>query len=189
MVVDVPCEQCHGSGRGQRPQQVSARIPAGVSDSSKIRVKGKGAPGESGGPDGDLYLVVRVAPDPVFARSGDHVTVKVPVTFSEAALGAEIPVPLPRGGRVTVKIPPGTSAGSKFRVRGRGAARRDGTFGDVLVTPEVVVPTKLSAAARAAVAEFATATAGDDPRQDLFALADREQRRTGGANGASDVPR
>ena len=112
----------------------------GVTDGARIRLKGKGAPGENGGPPGDLFIVVHVSADPVFGRAGDNVTVTVPITFAEAALGADIPVPLPRGGRVTLKIPPGTANGRTFRVRGRGATRRDGTIGDLLVTVEVAVP-------------------------------------------------
>lgn len=168
MVVDDPCPDCSGSGRARAARPVTARIPAGVTDGERIRLKGKGASGESGGPPGDLFIVVHVSADPVFARSGDNVTVPVPVTFSEAALGGDIPVPLPRGGRVTLKIPPGTANGRTFRVRGRGAARRDGTTGDLLVTVEVTVPRNLSAEARAALESFRVAAAEPDPRATLL---------------------
>ena len=107
MVVDTPCPTCAGSGRGQSARPVSARIPPGVTDGARIRLKGKGAPGENGGPAGDLFIVVHVSADPVFGRAKDNVTVTVPVTFAEAALGADIPIPLPRGGKVTLKIPAG----------------------------------------------------------------------------------
>ncbi|MCU0301101.1 MAG: molecular chaperone DnaJ [Candidatus Nanopelagicales bacterium] len=172
MVVDDPCPTCSGSGRAKAARPVTARIPAGVSDGARIRLKGKGAPGEFGGPPGDLFIVVHVGKDPVFARAGDNVTVTVPVTFAEAALGADVAVPLPRGGRVTLKIPAGTANGRTFRVRGRGAARRDGTTGDLLATIEVVVPRNLPDAARAALDAYATAAGEPDPRATLIASAE-----------------
>jgi molecular chaperone DnaJ len=169
MVVDKPCPQCSGSGHGKSTKTVTARIPPGVTDAARIRLKGKGAAGEGGGPAGDLYIVVHVTPDSLFARAGDHVTVTVPVTFAEAALGADIAVPLPRGGQVTLKLPPGTANGRTFRVRGRGATRRDGTNGDLLVKVEVVVPRNLSDSAREALAGFRDAVAEPDPRAALLA--------------------
>ena len=171
MVVDNPCATCAGSGRARAARPVSARIPAGVSDGARIRLKGKGAPGENGGPHGDLFIVVHVAADPVFGRTGDNVTVTVPVTYAEAALGAEIPVPLPRGGKVTLKIPPGTSNGRTFRIRGRGAGRRDGSVGDLLATIEVAVPHTLSDKARTALAAYAEAAGEADPRAALMSAA------------------
>jgi molecular chaperone DnaJ len=170
MVVDDPCPDCSGSGHSRAARPVNARIPAGVSDGAKIRLKGKGAPGENGGPPGDLFIVVHVAADPVFGRSGDNVTIKVPVTFTEAALGGDIAVPLPRGGRVTLKVPEGTANGRTFRVRGRGAARRDGTNGDLLVTVEVTVPRGLSTEARAALQAFQEAAGEADPRSALLGM-------------------
>jgi molecular chaperone DnaJ len=170
MVVDTPCATCSGSGRARAARPVSARIPAGVSDGARIRLKGKGASGENGGPAGDLFIVVHVTADPVFGRTGDNVTVTVPVTFAEAALGADIPVPLPRGGKVTLKIPPGTANGRTFRVRGRGATRRDGSVGDLLVTVEVSVPRDLSDGARAALAAFVEAAHVADPRTHLMSV-------------------
>jgi molecular chaperone DnaJ len=173
MVVDTPCPACSGSGRARAARPVNARIPAGVSDGARIRLKGKGAPGENGGPNGDLFITVHVGAHPVFDRSGDHVTVTLPVTYAEAALGAEVPVPLPRGGRVTLKLPPGTANGRTFRVRGRGATRRDGSTGDLLVTVEVTVPRTLSAEAREALSGFVSAAAEPDPRADLMAATQR----------------
>ena len=164
MVVDTPCPSCAGSGRGRSARPVSARIPPGVTDGARIRLKGKGAPGENGGPPGDLFIVVHVRPDPVFGRVKDNVTVTVPVTFAEAALGAEVPVGLPRGGKVTLKVPPGTANGRTFRIRGRGATRRDGTMGDLLATVEVVVPRTLSTEAREALAAYVEAAREPDPR-------------------------
>jgi molecular chaperone DnaJ len=166
--VDKPCNACHGSGRGLSDRTIQARIPAGVKDGQRIRLKGKGAPGESGGPAGDLFVVVHVSPHPVFGRSGDNLTVTVPVSFDEAALGAEVAVPTLGGGRVTVKLPPGTPNGRTFRVRGKGAARKDGTRGDLLVTVEVQVPAQLSEEARAAVEAYRAATAGGELRSRLF---------------------
>ncbi len=176
MVVDQPCRDCSGSGRARASRPVNARIPPGVHDGARIRLKGKGAHGENGGQPGDLFIVVHVSPDPVFGRTGDTVTVTVPVTFGEAALGAEVPVPLPRGGSVTLKVPPGTANGRTFRVRGRGATRRDGTNGDLLVTVEVTVPRGLNDAAREALAAYVDAAAEPDPRAGLMEAA----RRAGG---------
>jgi molecular chaperone DnaJ len=169
MIVDDPCPSCRGSGRGLSDRTIQARIPAGVKDGQKIKLRGKGAKGENGGPPGDLYVVVKVAPHPLFGRSGDNVTIKVPVGFDEAALGAEIKVPTLLGAPVTVKMPPGTPNGRTFRVRGRGATRKDGTAGDLLVTVEVQVPAVLSDDARAAVGAYRDATAGTDLRSQLFA--------------------
>jgi len=173
LFVDDPCPVCHGSGRGLSARTVQARIPAGVKNGARIRLKGKGGTGERGGPNGDLLIDVAVTPDPVFDRKGDNLTVTVPVTFAEAALGADIKVPTPRGGSVTVKVPAGTANGRTFRVRGKGIRRKDGTNADLLVTVEVAVPQKLSDDAREALQQYAQATADHDPRTDLFALADR----------------
>ena len=111
LVVDDPCPTCHGSGRGMSNRTISARIPAGVKDGQKIRLKGKGAAGERGGPAGDLFVTVKVAAHPLFGRRGDNLTLDVPVSFDEAALGAEIKVPTLGGAPVTLKIPPGTPNG------------------------------------------------------------------------------
>jgi molecular chaperone DnaJ len=171
LVVDDPCPVCHGSGRAPSTRTMNVRIPAGVQDGQRIRLKGKGVAGERGGPPGDLYVTVHVRPHPVFGRKGDNLTVTVPVTFPEAALGAEVKVPTLNGPPVTVKLPPGTANGQTFRVRGRGAPRKDGTRGDLLVTVNVAVPQKLNDAAREALARFQEATAGDDPRRDLLGAA------------------
>jgi molecular chaperone DnaJ len=155
---------------------ITVRIPAGVRDGQRIRIKGKGAPGERGGPPGDLYVVVTVTPHPLFGRSRDNLTLTVPVTFPEATLGGEVKVPTLDGAPVTLRLPPGTANGRTFRVRGRGVPRKDGTRGDLLVTVEVAVPTKLSGAARKAVESFRAATADEDPRAGLL-----EQRGKKGA--------
>jgi molecular chaperone DnaJ len=168
MVVDDPCPVCSGSGRAMSSRTIQARIPAGVADGQRIRLKGKGAPGERGGPAGDLYVRVHVAPHPVFGRSGHNLTVTVPLTFPEAALGAEIKVPTHRGVPVSVRIPPGTPNGRTFRVRGKGVRRPDGTTGDLLVTVAVQVPEHLSGKAREALETFRDATAGEDLRDQLL---------------------
>ena len=149
---------------------VTARIPAGVRDGQKIRIPRRGRPGEGGGEPGDLVVTVHVEPHPVFSLDGKDLRVTVPVTFPEAALGATVTVPTLDGGSVRVKVPAGTPSGRVLRVRGKGVTTAKGT-GDLLVTVQVVVPQKLDKAAKAAVEQFAEATAGADPRTDLFARA------------------
>jgi molecular chaperone DnaJ len=168
VVYDDACPACFGSGRGRSSRTIQARIPAGVKDGQKIRLKGKGAPGESGGPAGDLFVTVRVAAHPLFGRKGDHLTLVVPVSFDEAALGAAITVPTLGGTPVTLRIAPGTPNGRVLRVRGRGAVGKGGARGDLLVTVEVVVPTDLDEPAREALVAFREATAGQNPRAALF---------------------
>jgi molecular chaperone DnaJ len=164
MVVETPCPTCRGSGIETRPRQVKVRIPAGVDDGQRIRVKGRGAPGRGGGPTGDLWVTVRVAPHAMFGRKGRNLTLTVPITFAEAALGAEITVPT-IDGTVVLRVPAGTRSGRTFRVKGRGVADDKGA-GDLLVTVEVAVPTKLSAAEREAIEALATAST-DSPRTHL----------------------
>ncbi len=168
LVVDDPCPVCSGSGRAMSSRTIQARIPAGVGDGQRIKLKGKGAPGERGGPAGDLYVRVHVSAHPVFGRSGHNLTVTVPVTFPEAALGAEVKVPSHRGMPVSVRIPAGTPNGRTFRVRGKGVRRSDGTYGDLLVTVNVEVPRNVNGKAREALEAFREATAGPDPRDELL---------------------
>jgi molecular chaperone DnaJ len=168
LVVEDPCPSCNGSGHAASTRTIQARIPAGVADGQRIKLRGKGAPGERGGPAGDLYVRVHVTPHPVFGRSGGNLTVTVPVTVPEAALGAEIKVPSHRGAPVTVKIPAGTPNGRTFRVRGKGIRRSDGTYGDLLVTVEVMVPKNVSTKGRQALEDLREATAGEDPRETLL---------------------
>lgn len=151
-------------------RKVTARIPAGVRDGQKIRLRGKGRPGEAGAPAGDLIIAVRVEPHPVFSLDGKDVRVTLPVTFAEAALGAQVEVPTIDGGTVRVKVPEGTPSGRTLRVKGKGLETPKGT-GDLLVTVQVTVPQRLSGDARKAVEAFAEATAGADPRADLRARA------------------
>jgi molecular chaperone DnaJ len=171
LIAQDPCDECKGSGRARSSHTMQVRIPAGVSDGQRIRLRGKGTPGERGGPAGDLYVVVHVRPHPVFGRRGDNVTITVPVTFPEAALGAEIKVPTLGGPAVTLKLPPGTPNGRTMRARGRGAVRKDGTRGDLLVTVEVVVPPTVGGKALDALESYREATVGTDPRAELFKAA------------------
>lgn len=127
---------------GGAPRTIKARIPPMVKDGDRIRLAGKGAPGANGGPAGDLYVKVHVSPHRVFGRKDRDVTLQLPITFAEAALGAEVPVPTLNGRPVKLKIPPGTPSGKTFRIRGR--AGTDGHRGDLLVTVQVAVPAKLS---------------------------------------------
>jgi molecular chaperone DnaJ len=168
MVVDDPCPVCSGSGRAMSSRTIQARIRAGVGDGQRVRIPGKGAPGERGGPAGDLYVRVHVKPHPVFGRSGHNLTITVPVTFTEAALGAEIKVPVHGGMPVNLRIPPGTPNGRTFRVPGKGVRRPDSTRGDLLVTISVQVPKKVDGQAKEALESFRKLTAGDDPRSELL---------------------
>jgi molecular chaperone DnaJ len=168
LVYDEVCPTCHGSGRGVSSRTVSARIPAGVRDGQKIRLRGKGAAGSQGGTPGDLLVTVRVRPHRIFGRSGDNLTLDVPVEFDEAVLGAEIKVPTLGGPPVTLRIPPGTQNGRKMRVRGRGATGKNGVRGDLVVTVTIVVPTTADEQVREAATAYRAARAGTDPRAALF---------------------
>jgi molecular chaperone DnaJ len=160
IIVD-PCGTCNGSGVERRPREVKVRIPAGVNDGQTIRLPGRGAPGRGGGPAGDLLVEVKVQPHSRFSRSGDNLTVKVPISFAEAALGGEIAVPTIDGSTVTMTIKPGTQSGSRHRVKGRGitVSNKSGTrSGDLIVTVEVQVPTSLTDEQRAAIQQLAAAS-------------------------------
>jgi molecular chaperone DnaJ len=136
---------------------VKTRIPPGVADGQTIRLKGRGAPGRNGGPAGDLLVELRVMPDERFGRSGDNLTVTVPVTFPEAALGGDIEVPTLAGDHVTLRLKPGTQTGSRHRVKGKGVTTKQRT-GDLIVTVVVQVPTELDDDQRAAIEQLAAAT-------------------------------
>lgn len=166
--IDDPCPECAGSGTSTRTRTLNVRIPAGVGDGQRIRLAGQGEPGRDGAPAGDLYVRVHVNPHPVFGRSGHDLTVTVPVTFPELVLGTTLTVPT-LDGKVSLRVPPGTSSGRVLRVRGRGVPRRDGTSGDLLVTLQVAVPQNLDGKARKALEAYAEATAGEDPRAELMA--------------------
>ena len=160
-LVTDPCSTCRGSGVERRPREVKARIPAGVSDGQTIRLAGRGAPGRNGGPAGDLLVEIHVRPHERFGRSGQNLTVTVPVTFAEAALGGDIDVPTLDGTAVTLRLRPGTPSGSRHRVKGKGittSKRGREHQGDLIVTVEVDVPRTLTDAQRAAVEQLAAAT-------------------------------
>jgi len=156
-VVPTPCPTCHGRGVEVRPRTVKVRIPEGVADGQRIRVKGRGAAGTHGGEPGDLYVVVSVEPHPLFGRRGDDLTVHVPISFAEATLGAEVRVPT-LDGSVTIRVKPGTQSGTALRVAGKGVKQ-----GALIATLDVVVPRELSDEQRSALEQFATAFP-DDPR-------------------------
>jgi molecular chaperone DnaJ len=164
-LVTEPCPTCRGRGVERRPREVKVRIPAGVTDGQRIRIKGRGGPGRNGGPAGDLYVVAQVAADPLFGRDGRNLTLTVPVTFPEATLGTKLKVPTLEGDPVTLKLPAGTSSGRVFRIKGRGVPAKKGR-GDLMVTIEVAVPTKLSSEERRAVEALAEATTAS-PRTHL----------------------
>ena len=156
-IIEHKCKACRSTGVERRRREVKVRLPAAVRDGQRIRVKGRGAAGRNGGPPGDLYVIVHVASDQIFGRSGkNHLTVEVPITFAEAALGAHVKVPT-LAAPVTVKVPPGTQHGTTVRVRGRGIAPTAGDPGDLLVTFSVVVPEKLTADQKDAVEVLADA--------------------------------
>jgi molecular chaperone DnaJ len=165
MIVDDPCHNCGGSGVERRPRTVKVKIPAGVTEGQRIKLKGRGGPGRHGGPPGDLYVIVHVGRHELFGRKGRNLTLAVPITFSEAALGANIKVPTLAGDPVTIKIPSGTRSGRTFKVKGRGATTANGT-GDLLVTVEVAVPQNPSAEERALIEKLAEAS-DESPRTHL----------------------
>jgi molecular chaperone DnaJ len=150
MIIEYPCSTCRGTGVEVRPREVKVRIPAGVSDGQRIRLKGRGAPGRNGGPPGDLFVECRVMPHPVFGRDGLNLLVHIPVSFTEAALGATVSVPTLDGKDVTLRIKPGTASGTRHRVRDHGIVTAS-KKGDLIVTVDVVVPTSLSDEEKAAV--------------------------------------
>ena len=152
-----------GTDRGAA-QNITARVPAGVNDGAKIRVKGKGAAGEAG--PGDLFILLHVKPHPIFSRKAENLTVTLPITFAEAALGADVKVPVMSGDEVTVRIAPGTPNGRTLRVKGRGITKGSHT-GDLLVTVDVQVPQRVDGKALEALKTFAQETAGEDVRADL----------------------
>ncbi len=168
LVYSEACPSCQGSGRGLSARSIQARIPAGVKDGQRIRLRGKGAAGENGGPAGDLFVAVKVSPHRIFSRKGDNLALDVPISFDEAVLGAEVKVPTLAGAPVTLKLPPGTPNGRTFRVRGKGAPRADGSLGDLLATVEVQVPAVLDDAMRFAVEAYRDASVGRPLRSKLF---------------------
>ena len=166
MIVEQPCPTCRGSGHERRSKQYKVKIPAGVKDGTRIRLKGKGEPGQNGGPPGDLYVVTRVAPSALYERRGADLVVEVPVTYPEAALGATVQVPTPDG-PISLKIPPGSESGKLLRVRGRGAPKLKGSGrGDLLARVRVTVPKKLSKAEKEALEQLKSVSK-ENPRERL----------------------
>ena len=157
VVIDQPCATCSGTGAEKRQRDVQVRIPAGVDDRQKVRLKGKGGPGRNGGPAGDLIVECQVHPHRLFGRDGSNLTVRVPVTFAEATLGGDIDVPTLDGSRVTLRLRPGTQSGSRHRVKGKGVVTPKAE-GDLIVTVDVQVPTELTDQQRAAIEALAAAT-------------------------------
>ncbi|MGB5112491.1 MAG: molecular chaperone DnaJ [Mycobacterium sp.] len=164
-IIEHPCDECHGRGVTTRTRTINVRIPPGVEDGQRIRLAGQGEAGLRGAPSGDLYVTVHVRADKVFGRSGDDLTVTVPVSFHELALGATLSVPTLEG-KVGVRVPKGTSDGRILRVRGRGVSKRSGGHGDLLVTVKVAVPPNLDGEAAEALEAYAKAerASGFDPR-------------------------
>lgn len=164
-IIEHPCQECHGTGVTTRTRTINVRIPPGVEDGQRIRLAGQGEAGLRGAPSGDLYVTVHVKPDKVFGRNGDDLTVTVPVSFHELALGATLSVPTLEG-KVGVRVPKGTSDGRILRVRGRGVPKRSGGHGDLLVTVKVAVPPDLEGEAQEALEAYAKAerASGFDPR-------------------------
>ena len=165
-MIEDPCPRCHGSGRERRTKRYKVKIPAGVKDGSKIRLRGKGEAGYGGAEAGDLFVVTRVAPSKLYTRRGDDLIVDVPVTYPEAALGATVKVPTPDG-PVTVKVKAGTTDGTLLRVKGKGAPKLKGSGrGDLLARVKLTVPKKLSKAEREAVEALQKASR-ENPREGL----------------------
>ncbi|HSG78195.1 MAG TPA: DnaJ C-terminal domain-containing protein [Acidimicrobiia bacterium] len=146
-------------------REVQVKVPAGINDGARIRVRGKGKPGIGGGPPGDLYVRVHTGKHPIFDRKANDLKVRIPISFTEAALGAEVSAPT-LDGKVTIKIPPGTSSGKVFKVSGKGVHTGKGT-GDLLVTVEVTVPGELSPRARELLEELRDIESETNPREHL----------------------
>jgi molecular chaperone DnaJ len=161
-VFDKPCKACRSEGRRERSSKIKLRIPAGVDTGSRLRSAGNGEAGFRGGPSGDLYVVLHVKAHAIFQRDGDDLLCEVPVSFIQAALGAEIEVPA-LDGRAAIKVPPGTQPGTMFRLKGKGIMNVQGYGrGDLHVRINVEVPTHLSAAQKAKLQEFAELCSGKE---------------------------
>ncbi|MCY1143852.1 molecular chaperone DnaJ [Actinoplanes sp. Pm04-4] len=156
-IVDQKCTECRGTGGVTKNRTINVRFPAGVADGQRIRLSGRGEPGDRGGPAGDLFVQVMVRPDELFGRTGDDLTLVVPVTIAEAVLGTDLRVPT-LDGPVTLRVPPGTPSGRKLRARGKGVTRKDGPPGDLIVTVDVQMPGGVTGEARDALERFAKLT-------------------------------
>jgi molecular chaperone DnaJ len=176
-IIDDPCSECGGDGVSTKTRTLTIRIPAGVDDGQRIRLAAQGEPGRNGGPTGDLFVRVHVNPHPFFGRSGNDLTLTVPVSFAELALGTTLTVPTLEG-KVTLKVPAGTASGRILRAKGKGIEKRDGKTGDLLITLQVAVPNNMDAKAKEALEAYAAATAQHDPRAELNALLESKGRST-----------
>jgi molecular chaperone DnaJ len=156
-IVDQKCPECRGTGGVTKARTINVRFPSGVADGQRIRLSGRGEPGDRGGPSGDLFVQVKVRPDELFGRTGDDLTLVVPVTIAEAVLGTDLRVPT-LDGPVTLRVPPGTPSGRKLRARGKGVTRKDGPPGDLIVTVDVQVPGDVTGEARDALERFSKLT-------------------------------
>jgi len=168
-IIDDPCAECGGDGVSTRTRTLTVRIPAGVDNDQRIRLAGQGEPGRGGATAGDLFVRVHVTPHPVFGRKGNDLTITIPVGFDELVLGGTVVVPTLEG-KVSLKVPQGTSSGRVLRVRGKGIAKRDGVQGDLLVTLQVAIPAKVDGEAKAALETYAKAMADHDPRPEVTAM-------------------
>jgi molecular chaperone DnaJ len=167
-VIEDPCGHCHGSGRERLTKRYTVKIPAGVKDGTRIRLKGKGEPGLGPAPPGDLFVTTRVAPSRLFARRGAaDLELEVPVTYPEAALGATVEVPTPYGERLSLKVPAGSEDGKLLKMRGHGAPSLKGGKGDLVARLRVSVPKKLTKKEREAIEALKQASR-EDPREALF---------------------
>jgi molecular chaperone DnaJ len=164
-IIETPCATCHGGGSVRRARTFQVKIPAGVKDGARIKLAGRGEPGPAGGKPGDLFVRVNVARHDLFGRKGDHLTLTLPVTFPEAALGANVQVPT-LNGPVTLKVPSGTPNGKTFRIKGKGAPKAKGGHGDLLVTTQVDVPARLSRSQKDLLRQLQDEQ-GDSPRKSL----------------------
>ena len=166
-IISNPCSSCRGAGRVRKFQTLSVRIPAGVETGSRLKLRGEGESGVSGGPSGDLYVVIQVKPHPLFIRDGLEIICEVPISFAQAALGAEIDVPTLEG-KVKMKIPPGTQSGKIFRLKGKGVKDVQGYHhGDQHVRVVLETPTHLTSRQKELLKEFAT-LGGENPLAEGF---------------------
>jgi molecular chaperone DnaJ len=185
-VIEDPCPTCSGAGAVRTVKRLRVNIPAGVRDGSRIRLAGKGEPGRSGGPPGDLYLITHVEPSSLFTRKGDNLEVEVPLSIPEALRGAEVQVPTLNGTK-TLRVKPGTAHGTVQRLRGEGPPKL-GTGspparGDIHYRFVIDVPEKLSKEQQQAVEELSKTLGSENPRAGLFAAASPGAGKAEGADG------
>ncbi len=155
-VIDIPCDTCYGHTKIKEQAKISVKIPPGVDNGTSIRIKGKGEAGESGGPSGDLYVVIRIEPHPVFIRQGDDLVCKIEIPYPIAVLGGEVDVPTIDGTKLKIMVPAGTQSNKVFRVRNKGMPDlHTGKRGDLYVEVSIQVPTKLNERQKAALRDYA----------------------------------